>query len=444
MIIFHYSLGFPPYRTGGLTRYALDIAKEQSMEGHIVSLIWPGRINPLLRDGFSYHGGDFGIQSIELINPLPVPLLNGIRNTNLYMQTRNISVFRKFFREQKPDVIHIHTLMGLPKEFLLAAKESSIKLIYTTHDYFGLCPKVSFFCNSQVCSNKESCKDCYQCNENAFSYPMIIAMQSALYRKLKENSFIKTLKKIKKKNDNISQQLKSNITLNNENINHYKRLRNYYISLYTMIDTFHFNSNLSKQVYEYFISPKYSSVIPILHADIHDRRKIKKFGNTLKIAYMAETKAYKGFFVLLDALDSINLKGKNDFTLRIFSRSDIKKDYIIESDHYNISELEDIFDETDLVVVPSICLETFGFVVLEALSFGVPVIVTENVGSKDLVGDMGFVIQPTEKSLAALLEKIYDDRTLLNKCNESIVSGFHLDFDFSHHVNKIMELYHDE
>lgn len=34
--------------------------------------------------------------------------------------------------------------MGLHCEFVDAAKELGIKTIFTSHDYFGLCPKVTF------------------------------------------------------------------------------------------------------------------------------------------------------------------------------------------------------------------------------------------------------------------------------------------------------------
>lgn len=50
----------------------------------------------------------------------------------------------KFLNTINPDIIHIHTLMGLPIEFIRAAKELKIKIIFTTHDYYGLCPKVNF------------------------------------------------------------------------------------------------------------------------------------------------------------------------------------------------------------------------------------------------------------------------------------------------------------
>ena len=45
MKIFHYALGFPPYRSGGLTKFCIDIMKQQKKMGFDVTLIWPGQIN---------------------------------------------------------------------------------------------------------------------------------------------------------------------------------------------------------------------------------------------------------------------------------------------------------------------------------------------------------------------------------------------------------------
>ena len=42
MKILHYSLGFPPYRTGGLTKFNYDLMIEQVKEGNDVALLWPG------------------------------------------------------------------------------------------------------------------------------------------------------------------------------------------------------------------------------------------------------------------------------------------------------------------------------------------------------------------------------------------------------------------
>lgn len=59
---------------------------------------------------------------------------------------------------------------------------------------------------------------------------------------------------------------------------------------------------------------------------------------------------------------------------------------------YTYADLEEIFDETDMLVAPSIWYETFGYTVLEALSFGVPVIVSGNVGAKDIIPNGGGIV----------------------------------------------------
>jgi len=72
-------------------------------------------------------------------------------------------------------------------------------------------------------------------------------------------------------------------------------------------------------------------------------------------------------------------------------------------DRYTYAELEMIFDKTDLLIVPSVWYETFGFQVLEALSYGVPVLVSGNVGAQDILADgAGIVIE----NISA--DKLYD------------------------------------
>jgi glycosyltransferase involved in cell wall biosynthesis len=59
--------------------------------------------------------------------------------------------------------------------------------------------------------------------------------------------------------------------------------------------------------------------------------------------------------------------------------------YIKVNGRYSYDDLSAIFESTDAAVAPSIWYETFGFTVLEAMSFGVPVIVSGNVGAKDII-----------------------------------------------------------
>ena len=86
------------------------------------------------------------------------------------------------------------------------------------------------------------------------------------------------------------------------------------------------------------------------------------------------------------------------------------------------SQLKEIFDNTDLLVVPSQWYETFGFTVLEALSYGVPVIVSDKVGAGDLVrtGSMGLV--SCNEEMLNHLKKICEKREQLTIWNRNIQS----------------------
>lgn len=44
MRLLHYTLGFAPYRSGGLPRYAHDLLKAQQNIGHKVYALYPGSI----------------------------------------------------------------------------------------------------------------------------------------------------------------------------------------------------------------------------------------------------------------------------------------------------------------------------------------------------------------------------------------------------------------
>ena len=44
MRILHYALGFPPYRSGGLTKWCVDLMVQQAKEGHEVAMLWPGKM----------------------------------------------------------------------------------------------------------------------------------------------------------------------------------------------------------------------------------------------------------------------------------------------------------------------------------------------------------------------------------------------------------------
>ena len=166
MRILHYTLGFPPYRSGGLTRYAKDLMIAQNSLGHEVATFYPSGSNIFKKKcSIRYEKLLDGIDVYEMLNPLPVPLYYGIKAPKEMIDECNLNEksFMAMLEKVNPDVLHIHTLMGLPKRYLEIAHDKGIRIIYTSHDYFGLCPRVNLIDNQggvcQIC-NEENCSNC--------------------------------------------------------------------------------------------------------------------------------------------------------------------------------------------------------------------------------------------------------------------------------------------
>ena len=92
MKILHYALGFPPYRSGGLTKLCVDLMVQQAKEGHTVALLWPGQMGFIKQkvaikkqENVKLSGQD--ILSFEVINPLPVSFDEGIADIAAFTKT---------------------------------------------------------------------------------------------------------------------------------------------------------------------------------------------------------------------------------------------------------------------------------------------------------------------------------------------------------------------
>ncbi|MFR9579470.1 MAG: hypothetical protein SNH80_02115 [Rikenellaceae bacterium] len=166
MTIIHYTLGTAPERSGGLTHYSTDLIAEQQRSATVVLLY---------AQGWQWHNRDIswrrvgkrgGIECYALQNSLPLPLRYGVHDPADFISTKSMSqsAMESLYNEIKPDAFHVHTLMGLPKELLIFFKSKGVKLVYTAHDYYGICPKVNMIDhNGEVC-NTPSPQKCRECN----------------------------------------------------------------------------------------------------------------------------------------------------------------------------------------------------------------------------------------------------------------------------------------
>ena len=396
MKILHYSLGFPPYRSGGLTKLCTDLMEQQRREGDEVALLWPGSMDIRYpgKPRIKQHREIKGIGSFELINPTPVPYDEGIAELSLFLVEGDKETYGLFLDNLKPDVIHIHTFMGIHYSFIESAKERQIRLVFTAHDFFPLCTKVTLFKNGKICNTYSDCSKCPECNNSALPIWKIKLLQTSLYREIKDTAVISRLRSHHRNRfleTFEEQQAESDLETVPAD---YIKLRKHFISMLEMMDVIHYNSSLTKSVYEYFWKSKAenSKVLSITHSGISVHAQLKDYDNSLlRITFLGAQSKAKGYFLLTEALDEIQKSGRQ-IVLNVPFVPTEPKSYINSTGRYNTDQIKNIMERTDVLVAPSVCFETFGFTVLEALSYGVPVIVSDCVGAKEIIPEGGGMI----------------------------------------------------
>lgn len=387
MRILHYFLGFS--RAGGLNRYAGDLAEAQAKAGHDVFALFPGGGCLPLRQGRIFPRGlRRGVFCYELKGGKPVPLLEGIRDPRMILDRRHELTAQdviQFCDTVRPDVLHIHTWMGFPEELLAELKKRNCRIVFTTHDYFGLCARVNFIdFHGLRCNGAEDAK-CTQCNR---------AAPGERFLALRNWGGLMSLKPILQPLRNCLSAFRPKrepTAIPNECLPlDYRKLQAHYCRLLNSCDVIHCNSRVAAEIYGNYRPEPPLAILPITHCGIIDRKCFRgKSGGMVRLCFIGPDEIYKGLPLLLHVLRELHRDGIVNWSLSVWGNSrrgaDPELPAIRYQGIYSPKEQKRVFAEADLLVVPSVWNETFGFIVSEALSFGLPVLCSDTVGAKDLL-----------------------------------------------------------
>jgi glycosyltransferase involved in cell wall biosynthesis len=465
MKIMHYFLGFPPFHNGGLMTYAKSLAEGQKSLKHDVIMIFPGKYTKGKKSQITFYKDYQGIKVYQITNPNLVSL-NGILNTECIINYSMKNNYKEFLINEKIEILHVHSLIGFPKDLLIEAKELNIKTIFTVHDYFGICPKIQLFkYDGTLCNDYNNGYECIKCNKNADTIKKLKGVRNRKF--LKSYNLLSKIKQ-KSKNFYIIKELKNRFLNNKMNKNEteineinnldlrYKHLREYYINIYNLFDYIIFNSELSKKVFSKYMNIEKNkfSIVPVTHKEIKDNRSQKKIHpeniKDLNLLYMGYLNEIKGFLKLKEVIDDLIEENKNNLKLHIYgndagvNKDDFNTEYYKFYGKYNRNDLDKIFKDADALIFPSRWYETFGFVALEAFSFGVPVIIGDNIGFSYHIknGENGIIYKYDYNfnNLKIVLENILDKPYLLrNIMVKTKKSPFN--FEYQAHLKQIMKIY---
>lgn len=208
-------------------------------------------------------------------------------------------------------------------------------------------------------------------------------------------------------------------------MNKFQKLLDYYKKCFSLVDCFHYNSETSKEVFMQYLPTSKGQVVSITHGGIEDHRIRKVYGHdVLHIGFIGNSTPYKGLPLLISMLKDIGMSESWDLSVWGGGVGKHPSLPIYYKGKFDSSTIADVYEAMDVLIVPSIWKETFSLVTLEALSYGVPVIVSDNVGAQDIVKlyNPKFVYH-SEDELKSLICEILSDKNLLAEFNDKLLSS---------------------
>jgi len=303
-------------------------------------------------------------------------LLNSKRNVKLLRPLRHLISLKnpvidrkleKVIKSENPDIIHTNNLIGLSHYFWKVIKKNKVPLVHTLHDYYLLCRKSTLYSKDKNCTSL-----CYTCR--LFSFP----------------------KKFLSKN----------------------------IDAVVGVTDF----ILHKHVYEGFFHVSRNSIIgaPVkINNGIYPKKTINEPITFAFIGLISKTKGIEkllGTFTRLGGNANLLILGKAknrnyEEKLKLkFSAKNIKFLGFV-----NISKF---MSKIDVLVIPSLWNEPFGRVIMEAYSYGVPVVGSNRGGIPELIedGQTGFIFDPDKnKDLESKITFFIDNPELIFRMSKNCI-----------------------
>jgi glycosyltransferase involved in cell wall biosynthesis len=154
------------------------------------------------------------------------------------------------------------------------------------------------------------------------------------------------------------------------------------------------------------------------------RRGVKKNQDELVFLAIGGNFVRKGFFYLLEAWNKVQAKNARLIikgSIPDLFKMSLSKNVTVLESHLSPNELSNLYCSADVLCLPSID-EGFGMVVFEAMSAGLPVILSNNVGASDLIQNYneGIVTQVRNiDDLSRAIQYFINNPSEINKMGKS-------------------------
>jgi glycosyltransferase involved in cell wall biosynthesis len=389
-------------------------------------------------------------------------------------------VFYEFLKENGPfDVIHFHNLEGIPLNFLKLTREfPSTKAYLTLHNYFPFCPQVNLWHREkQNCRNYLDGARCVNCLTYEPPYQAAIRAHQLAFM-LKSLGFgpetrffnfvFRHVNRLKRVYRWIYSKTHPPATVNNlpdhnkkivieglKSAKVYAERRRFYVSVlnefcHRIIAVSQRTAALAKDfnVQGSKLSVLYIGTEQAEHIKL--KRKPPEKGEVISFLYMGYMRRDKGFYFLLEVLES--LPRESTSKIRIVIAAPITDDYVVERlkgladkyyeiivhDGYTHSNLPGILKGVHVGIIPVLWEDNLPQVAVEMVSNGIPIITSDLGGSAELSQCKKFVFKAGSKErIEQVINGIVDDPSSLKSYWDETLTLQTM----SMHIDELFKLY---
>jgi glycosyltransferase involved in cell wall biosynthesis len=416
---------FPPDSYGGVETVAIGIGKQYIQLGHEVGII-TGRIVSELDE----HA------TLIREEVLGFPIWRILVNLETHKQAFHRAVYdesiiqpvQKATKEFSPDVMHVLQLGILTTSVFDAILQLDLPLTYTATNYESVCAYTTLIKkNGETCDGQSDFLKCLDCQRHH------TLLANSIYFLMQNNSEIAWLKLLKFTKKIIPRKI-GILEIAGMQYFRWKNLSKMTNSLERILAPSKFVKNIL--VSNGFCSNKIV-VIPHGLAEknnngeraTHNRTEILRFG------YIGRLDPVKGIHVLIKAFKSLPSVFKT--TLAIYGTANPFEEKYLENlkqladgderisfkGRFERQEIDKVYSGLDVLVVPSLWYEVYGMIVLEAISYGIPVMASNIGGLAEVVltNQAGWIFPPGDvTSLNELMIACLKDRMIIDKIAEKI------------------------
>ena len=417
MKILQVSHGLPPNENAGVELYTFYLSKALRERNHSVSIFC--REEDPQKEEFSSSSEEIdGLKVTRVVNNL-----TRITDPMVYYDNHFFDqTFLNILRQERPDLVHFQHFIALSANLMKIAKEEGIPVVFTVHDFFTLCHRIHLLKkDNHLCPGPLYGLECVSClNDYYTSKPKDSRTNFFLKNKdVLPFSFIKWTKRffippkfIGEKGYEVFHRYRFM----------YEMFKNPDILL--VPSTF-----VKEQLLKYYpiIEPRLK-VVPLGILPIEDQKRDKAVDGKVRFCYFGNILPLKGIHLLIDAFKGLP-RGKADLTI-YGSRNpwtEVYYDQLKDQANgfsvefrgpFKRENLAEALKDQDVAVLPSICPESFSFIIREANSLGLPVIGSRIGAIPEAIkdGENGFLFEPGNiKELRDCMVKFIEAPDLLQK-----------------------------